>query len=271
VSQCVAKKSSCRKCSYKVHGKRLEKCPECGEDMRCTKASVPGYNLCSQHGGPVPSRNFYGLGSMSTGSGSQFPITRLAAKYNQMRSNGRLLSNRAAVEIIDDRILQLAERIDVDDAPDRLNALYNVWQEYNAAKNGGRTVEMLQKEKYLDDLFEKARTDYEAWNQMMMALDLRRKMVESEVKVLKEIKAIMTAEDGYELVAKLQAAVMRVVEDPKKLKQVQYEFTRLIGEPGDRAGKAVRGDDRGGGGEEGGGEGFGEVDQEGIPDPRDQE
>ena len=130
---------------------------------------------------------------------------------------------------------------------------------------------MLQKEKYLDDLFEKARTDYEAWNQMMMALDLRRKMVESEVKVLKEIKAIMTAEDAYELTAKLLAAVMRVVEDPKKLKQVQYEFTRLIGEPGDRAGKAVRGDDRGGGGEEGGGEGFGEVDQEGIPDPGDQE
>ena len=44
----------------------------------------------------------------------------------------------------------------------------------------------------------------------------------------------MTAEDGYELAAKIMAAVIRVIgDDPKKIKQVQYEFTRIIGEPSD--------------------------------------
>ena len=197
---------------------------------------------------------------MVNGSASQFPLMRLAAKYNQMRTNGRLLSNRAAVEIIDDRIMQLAERIDVDDAPDRLGAILALWTEYTTALDLQRTTEATIKRKQLDDMFEKARTDYEAWNQMMMALDLRRKMVESEVKVLKEIRAIMTAEDAYELTAKLLAAVMHVVEDPKKLKQVQYEFTRIIGESGDRAAKADGADDWGGGGEEVIEPGPGEVD-----------
>jgi hypothetical protein len=218
--------------------------------MHCGKDAVQGYGHCFVHGGPNPSKNFYGLGTMTTGAGSSFPLTRLAAKYNQMRNNGRILSNRAAVEIIDDRILQLAERIDVEDAPDRLNSLYTLWQEYTSARDDGRTTEASIKRKALDNLFDKARTDYEAWNQMMLALDLRRKMVESEVKVIKEIKAIMTAEDGYELVAKLQAAVLRVVEDPKKLMQVQYEFSRIIGESGDRASETSGRDAWGGGGEE---------------------
>jgi hypothetical protein len=66
---------------------------------------------------------------------------------------------------------------------------------------------------------------------MITAIDLDRKLVESEVKVVKEIKAILTAEDAYELIAKILAIILRIFPDDKaKLKQVQYEFTRLIGE-----------------------------------------
>lgn len=272
MAKCKALTKNCRKCGSRIEGARVEKCPQCGEDMHCGQSAVDGYSLCVTHGGPVPSRNFYGRGGrMTTGSGSQFPLTRLASTYRKMRSDGRVLSNRAAVEIIDERVLQLAERIDVDDAPDRINSLYIAWTEYQQAKAQGKTVEMLQKEQLLDHLFEKARTDYEAWNQMMVALDLRRKMVESEVKVLKEIKAIMTVEDGYHLLAKMESVLMKLIDDPKKLKQVQYEFTRLIGESGDRAGETTGGDDWTDGGEEGGAEGSGEVDQEGISDPGDEE
>lgn len=198
---------------------------------------------------------------MTTGSGSSFPLTRLAAKYNQMRQDGRVLSNRAAVEVIDERIVQLAERIDVDEAPDRVAKLHEQWQDYINALDGGRVMESTLARRDLENTFDRIYHDYAAWNQMMTALDLRRKMVESEVKVLEKIKAIMTAEDAYEMTAKLLAAVMNVVEDPKKLKQVQYEFTRIIGESGDRTSKKDGADDWGGGGEETDQPGPGEVDR----------
>ena len=76
---------------------------------------------------------------------------------------------------------------------------------------------MVKIEAALDAEFEKAYHDYAAWKQMFEALALDSKMVESEVKIVKEIKAIITAEDAYELSAKLLAAVMRVVDDPKKI------------------------------------------------------
>jgi hypothetical protein len=208
---------------------------------------------------------------MTTGAGSQFPLTRLAAKYNSMMKDGRVLSNRQSIEIVRMRIQQLAERINLDDAPDRMAKIYELWQKYSDNLDGGRLTEAHILRKELDSEFEKAYHDYAAWKQMFDALDLDRKMVESEVKVLKEIKAIITAEDAYELSAKLLAAVMRVEDDPKKLKQVPYEFTRIIGESGDTVAKRYGEDDWGGGGEEIIEPGSGEMDREEFLYPGDEE
>lgn len=197
---------------------------------------------------------------MTTGSGSQFPLTRLAASYNRMMKDGRVLSNRQSLEIVRRRIEQLAERIDLNDAPDRMEKMGELWGKYIACLDRGQAAEAHVFRLQLNEEFEKAYHDYAAWKQMFDALDLDRKMVESEVKVLREIKAILTAEDAYELTAKLTAAVIRVVDDPKKLKQVQYEFTRIIGESGDNATKGLGADVGGGGGEEVIESGSGEMD-----------
>lgn len=197
---------------------------------------------------------------MTTGSGSQFALTRLASSYNRMMKDGRVLSNRQSLEIVRRRIEQLAERIDLNDAPDRMAKIAELWGKYTGCVDHGQSSEAHGLRLDLDAEFEKAYHDYAAWKQMFEALDLDRKMVESEVKVLKEIKAILTAEDAYELSAKLLAAVMRVEDDPKKLKQVQYEFTRIIGESGDSVTEGYSEEVGGSGGEEVVDSGSGEMD-----------
>jgi hypothetical protein len=167
---------------------------------------------------------------MTTGAGSSFPLTRLAAKYNEMKTDGRILSNRHSIAIIRHRVEQLIERIDKNDAPDRLNKLNKLWKEMRGFEAIGNIVEATLTKKEIDEQFEAAREDYMAWEQMFNALDLDRKMVDSEVKVAKEIQAILTAEDAYELVAKLLASVIQVVNDPNQLKRIQYEFTRIVGD-----------------------------------------
>lgn len=198
---------------------------------------------------------------MSTGSGSSFPLMRLAARYNKQITDGVVLSNRAAIDIIDVRIQTLLERVDIGEAPDRVAKLYDLWKELNSLSE--RTPEWYTVKHNLDIAFEKVYHDYMAWNQIFTALDLRGKTVEREVKALKEIKAIMTAEDGYQLTAKMLAAVIRVLgDDPKRIKQVQYEFARLIGESSDNVAEG-HAEDVGGGGEAVGGEaGPGDVDKE---------
>ena len=232
MSQCNSKVRTCKGC-----GERFERndksdiCSKCGLARACSKPAVPGYNFCSSHGGPSPSRNYYGKGRpMTTGGGSSFPLTRLAAKYNQSKTDGRILSNRHSIEIIDHRILQLMERIDANDDPERFNKIKKLWEEYRQLIANGKELEAGLVARQIDAHFEAAREDYLSWTQMFHANEVRRKMVDSEVKVAKDIQAILTAEDAYELVAKLLGSVIQVVDDPNQLKRIQYEFAKIVGD-----------------------------------------
>ncbi len=172
-----------------------------------------------------------------------FPLVRLAAKYKELTTNGRLLSNRASIDVVRERIRQLAERIDTNQAPDRLAKLQELWLKFRELENKGDKLEAIIVKKDLDAEFEAAYHDYAAWKQMFDAVDLDRKLVESEVKIAKDIQAILTAEDAYELTAKILAAIIEttnamteIPQDAKSkfLQRMQYEFTKLVGDEADR-------------------------------------
>ena len=168
-----------------------------------------------------------------------FPLVRLASKYSEMTKNGQLLSLRASIEVIRTRIQDLAGRIDMNEAPDRLAKLDTLWNELWQADKAGDRAEFIVKKAELDGEFEKLYHDYAAWKQMFEAVDLDRKLVESEVKIIKDIKATLTAEDAYELVAKLLSVIIQTVNSAndipaeirsKLLQRISYEFSTAIGD-----------------------------------------
>ncbi len=244
-TKCKHLRHNCPKCKRHLTTPELvEVCPDCGGDMHCGNSPAFGSDYCSNHGGPAPSRGWYGPGrAIVTGERSQFQIARLAAKYNELTTNGRFLSNRYSMDIIRHRIQELAERIDLNQAPDRLKLIMEMWGEYRAAGGGmSDGPDAIKARLHLEAVFEAAFHDYAAWQQMMEILDLDRKMVESEVKIAKDLKAILTAEDAYELSAKLLAAIIEsasalIADDAVRgrfLKRIQYEFARLVGDRGSR-------------------------------------
>lgn len=200
---------------------------------------------------------------MTTGSGSNFQLTRLAAKYNEIQNSGRILSNRHSMDIIAMRVQQLAEDIDAKDAPEKMERLATLWKDYREKQANGKEVEAMLVANDIDDEFEKAYYLFQAWRQMFQALELHSKMTESEVKIMKDLRAIMTAEDAYELVAKVMAVMLRVLQDdPKRLKEAQFELNRIVGgEIDSRFGSRS--------GTRAGSDGSSELDREGIFDPGD--
>lgn len=173
-----------------------------------------------------------------TGEHSQFPITRLASKYLEMTTDGRILSNRQSIEIIRTRVFNLLDRIDKNEAPERLNNLRELWEKHKVFQIAGMHIERQKVDADIDAEFEAAYHDYMAWTQMFEALDLDRKMVESEVKIAKDLKAMLTAEDAYEFGAKLLASIIEaanslILDDSTRsrfLKRIQYEFAKLVGD-----------------------------------------
>lgn len=244
-TKCKHLRHNCPTCKRHYTSPELaETCPECGGDMRCGNYPAFGSEYCVQHGGPAPSRGWYGAGkAIVTGEHSRFQISRLAAKYIELKEDGRFLSNRHSMEIIRKRVQQLAERIDLNEAPDRLKAIMELWKEYRSKGGGsGDGPDAIKVRFALEATFEAAFHDYAAWQQMFEALELDRKMVESEVKIAKDLKAILTAEDAYELAAKLLGSIIEavgtlIVDDSLRgrlLKRIQYEFAKLIGDRSSR-------------------------------------
>lgn len=269
--KCSGVINKCRDCK-EWNKEKKEVCPKCGADMKCQADAVTGWKWCKQHGGPNPKNNFYGKMAMTNGKGSQFPIMRLAAKYAEMQKNGLVMSNRAAVDVLDHRIKQLLERIDVNEAPERINKLYGLWTELKKYEIEGKNVEVIVTKKEIDAEFEKAYHDYMAWKQVFEALDIRGKMMERELKLVQAMKGLMTAEDGYELVAKVMGAMMRVVgDDPQKLRQMQYEFAKLTGESSDLVIEEFDSEHRQNSEPVGGQEGFSSMDEKEILHSRDKE
>jgi hypothetical protein len=202
---------------------------------------------------------------------AEYPLVKLARKANQMQTDGRLLSNRASLEIVRRRIATLQERINLNEAPDRLARIQRLWGQFKIDRKAKDDINVTIDIAAIDEEFEAAFTDYAAWRQMFEALDLDRKLVDSEVKVLKEIQAVLTAEDATLLAAKLLGATINTVnymDIPTEtrvmfIRRIQYEFTKLIG---DRPAPGP-----GTGGEEDDDPGSDNLDGEGIFDPGNKE
>lgn len=225
---CTARRRVCRQCEKRYPQFHTnDVCMECGESMICGAATVKGFSECQNHRGPNPNKGQYGMDHDL----NKFPIVKLAERYRAVVKDARILSLRGAIEVIRQRIANLAERIDMKDAPDRMARLNKYWVDYLQAKNDMDNAGMTVLQKQITEEFERGHDDYAAWNAMVQALDLERKLVGDEVKIIKEVRGILTAEDAHELVAKMLSIILRVFRDDKvKLRQVKYEFIRMIGD-----------------------------------------
>jgi hypothetical protein len=257
MKQCEFLLDICRNCkkSYR-RDERYLTCIECGEDRQCGFKASTGSRFCYRHGAPNQKAKFSGMyvgRPMVTGKQSRSLIPRMASKYMEQTKDSMYILNKKSIDLLDARIIDLLDRTDAEASPERIERIAKYWKELNLAVPGLKYDVSDDKAAYraytlLDDEIEAAYHDYAAWKQIFEALELRRKHTESEMKILKDMKTLMTAEDGMELVAQLFAAIMKVLKDEPKghhlINLIRIEFDRItgattVGETETRSGEVV--------------------------------
>jgi len=175
---------------------------------------------------------------MVTGKNSRSLIPRMASKYMEQTRDSMYILNKKSIDLVDARVVDLLERTDSEASPERVARIIKYWKELNEAVPGLKYDVVDDQQAYkayvaLDNEIDAAFHDYAAWKQIFEALELRRRHTESEMKILKDMKALMTAEDGMELVAQLFAAIMKVLRDepkgPDYIHLIRIEFDRITG------------------------------------------
>jgi hypothetical protein len=184
------------------------------------------------HRGANERFGFYGEGAPATvGGHSKWLVVNAAEKYINMMKNPQVVSIRHNFPLIRERVLQLMGRLEENETPDRMKKLRDTWEQLKKAMPKHMVIGIPGQKAWqeLDDEMERVYHDYESWSQILDLMNTESKLVDTELKVVKAIGSMITAEQVIEMQAKQLAAIMECIDDPRILRKIQYRYAQISG------------------------------------------
>jgi hypothetical protein len=182
------------------------------------------------HGGKTPA------GIASTlwrhGRTSKVLPTRLRDAYNASLQDKELLALRSEIALIDARINDLLQRVDIGESGRLWLRSKDVLMQLRRALVSQDSKRVSETILELDDLIRRGNSDYGAWEEIGNSIELRRRVVETERRRLVDMQQMITAEQAQTLISAITLAVKENVTDHAILKRIQTAVTRIISNPG---------------------------------------
>ena len=194
---------------------------------QCRRRAVNGSTKCQVHGGVTPrgiaSANF------KTGKYSKYLPTGLLDAYNDVQSDENLLSIRGDVELLDVLIRSKLVNLDTGESAAHWDALLKqiikARRAYKSEDYGGLEEQLDE----MEALADKRRLHYATEQEITAQLEQRRKMVDTENKIILSKENAITNEQAMLLVSALLASVKANVSDATALNRIQADFIQYVG------------------------------------------
>lgn len=210
---------------------------------QCRSFAINGTTKCRAHGGASPR----GLASphYKDGRYSKSLPRHLLTHYKAAMSDGRIVSLREDIAVVDARFAELLERIDSRETT-------SAWAQAREAQTiiragfGAQDTTMIQAGmRQLTDALSAGQADYKTWDEITKIIEVRRRLVESERRFMVELQQMLTIEDVTMIIDALASSIKRNVTDVRALSAIQQDITAILGrEPGTAiaAGNTIEGD-----------------------------
>ncbi len=204
----------------------------CGAKTRsghpCKNAPMAN-GRCRMHGGKQP----HGIARSNTKHGrySKYLPGRLLERYQESLVDSELLALREEISIVDARISDLLTRVESGESGENWEAIQKAWQEFREARSTRKTELIAIAEDRLEMAIDAGVTDYTAWTEVRQAIELRRKLVDSERKRLVAAQQMITADEVMLLITAIADTVRRNVSDSDTLSAIQADIDQLITAP----------------------------------------
>ena len=204
--------------------------------MQCTaKAKSTGQQCqrramangkCYVHGGPTPRGR--ALPQTTHGRYSKDLPTRLAARYEEARSDPDLLNLNAEIHLTYAMLTEALRGMDQGEAGRLWRDLKTTWdalQEANRQRDGDAAKQALSE---IGRLIARGVADAAARSEVLDIVERRRKLVESEAKRRTAMQQMITAERLMVLVSAVTDVVMRHVDDPRQRAAIAADIGAII-------------------------------------------
>ena len=212
----------------------------CGAKLRkkpgvfCKKFPVPGRNRCYLHNGNAASGA--AVGTFKHGRYSKVLPQRILQKYEAARKDPELLSHQAELRLIDAHLGELLEQIKDCNGPDVVTRAREAFKKFQTAKGKDDAKRTEETFKELEEVLAKKEGNHVGWPEVREVVDLRRKILETETRRLKDSEATLTMEQGLTMIGFLNSAIRKAVNAHttvdiarRILVEISRDFGRLVG------------------------------------------
>lgn len=196
---------------YKEKMKRVwNALPKCNGTNRhgnpCSAPAVKGRRFCKAHGGN--NKSGYLAGQAKHLKYSLALPKDIASNYETAMSDPMLVQLRKDIALWDARVMQLSERLKSSETPYFIRGLKSsLSQMYDKVQKGELTVEdMVSK---MNRIIDRRGKQDDAWNEVMKASEMKRKLISAEAKRLKDMDAVLTMEQAMALLGMVASEVRK--------------------------------------------------------------
>lgn len=225
---CGARRRMCRDCRYryhKVNDRELLACPQCGAPRLCANKCKEGVNRCYIHGGASPT----GSKSVKFKHGRKVRRKQLAPhlleRVEELKKDQDLLSCRHDIAIAVAYAEKLGEKLDRDQTVP-WKVLESLAKELKVAREAGddvgAQVDMLVK------VILQGATAENTWNEYFDHAERVAKLRELETRIQERKNAVMTYEQGVQLVMGILNAIHKRVSDRIILESLSKDIQGLV-------------------------------------------
>lgn len=209
----------------------------------CNQYAMRGQDTCLSHR-PKPTVKGIAHHRFKTGKYSSVLPVRLLSQYHQSMADPEYLSLKNEIALLDARIEDLLKRVDTGESGKlwkNLKAvadnLYQVVREQrredldNVTRKG---YEQLQQELTVElfDIIHSAKSDSDAWQDVMAVIERRRRLVATETARVDKATEYIRSEEAQTLIAALLNSIRANVTDRHILAAIQADFIRLVSASG---------------------------------------
>lgn len=200
----------------------------------CGHLAMQGQQVCHMHGGKTPR----GLAAPSWQHGrySKALPAGLGAAYERARTDGELIALRDELALVDARLTALLESLTSGGGAEAWERLSAAWRRLERAPTGDAgQLERAAALRVIHDLIVAGAAEASVWSEVYDALELRRRLADTERKRLEALRATITAQEAMALIGTLAASVKRHVTDRAALAAITADLERALPQGGARA------------------------------------
>lgn len=195
--------------------------------VQCRRPASIGSTKCAMHGGKTPK----GIASpnLKTGKYSKYLPAGLATTYADVQTDDNLLSVRGDIQLLDVLIRAKLVNLDTGESAAHWDALLKLIvkarRSYKSEDYGGLEEQLDE----MEALADKRRLHYATEQEISAQLEQRRKLVDTEQKIILGKENAVTSEQAMLLITALLSSVRANVTDVNALSRIQADFVQYIG------------------------------------------